>query len=130
VHRFKGHAVRKNVADCYGKQAIDASDGDAWDRLFELAAENICEDGGGLKPYWVFPGNYSVERHVPRLPLSREELQLAALQRSLAVYRMVFGQPRQDDLMAFLLDRLGEKKLQEIAGMLQINLSPGTANDT
>ncbi len=67
---------------------------------------------------------------MPRLPLSREELQLAALQRSLAVYRMVFGQPRQDDLMAFLLDRLGEKKLQEIAGMLQINLSPGTANDT
>ncbi|SVD98918.1 uncharacterized protein METZ01_LOCUS451772, partial [marine metagenome] len=57
VHRFKGHAVRKNVADCYGKQAVDASDGDAWDRLFELAAENICEDGGGLKPYWVFPGN-------------------------------------------------------------------------
>jgi len=88
-----------------------------------LQSDNDGADGG-LNPYWVFPGESSIERHVPRLPLSREELQLAALQRSLAIYRMVFGQPRQDDLMAFLLDRLGEEPLREIVGLLQIDLSP------
>ena len=53
-----------------------------------------------------------MERHVPALPLSREARQLEALKRSLAVYRMVFGQPRQDDLMAYLLDRLTPEQLR------------------
>ena len=66
------------------------------------------------------------ERHVPTLPLSREVPHLEALKRSLAVYRMVFGQPRQDDLMAYLLERLGEKHLRELAPTLQINLRPSS----
>ena len=43
---------------------------------------------------------------------------------SLAVYRMVFGQPRQDDLMAYLLDRLRDERLNELAPLLQIDLTP------
>jgi hypothetical protein len=37
---------------------------------------------------------------------------------------MVFGQPRQDDLMAFLLERLSQEKLAEIEPLLRIDLSP------
>jgi hypothetical protein len=36
------------------------------------------------------------------LPLSREHEQLRRLKRSLAVYRLTFGQPRQEDLLAWL----------------------------
>ena len=52
---------------------------------------------------------------------------MEALKRSLAVYRMVFGQPRQDDLMAYLLDQLGEDRLNELVSVLQVDLSPALA---
>ena len=54
----------------------------------------------------------------------RETVQLDALKRSLAVYRMVFEQPGQDDLMAYFLGRLGEELLRELAPALQIDLGP------
>ena len=60
----------------------------------------------------------------PALPLSRDANQLRALKQSLAVYRMVFGQPRQDDLMSFLLKRCSHETLQKIAPLLRIDLSP------
>ena len=77
-------------------------------------------------PFWLFPlpDGAHIERHVPALPLSRDANQLRALKRSLAVYRMVFGQPRQDDLMAFLLKHCTPDKLQEIKPLLRIDLSP------
>ena len=56
--------------------------------------------------------------------VSRETVQLDALKRSLAVYRMVFEQPGQDDLMAYFLGRLGEELLRELAPALQIDLGP------
>ncbi len=124
VHRYKGHAVRKNVVAKYGSQALADARGDVWERLFALAAEQDGHHGQGLVPYWLYPGETVIERHVPTLPLSREVVQLDSLKRSLAVYRMVFGQPRQDDLMAYLLDRLGDERLNELAPLLQIDLSP------
>jgi hypothetical protein len=124
VHRYKGHAVRKNIAATCGQDALAEPRGDVWERLFELAAARDGHDGQGLVPYWLYPGAAAIERHVPALPLSRETVQLDALKRSLAVYRMVFGQPRQDDLMAYLLDRLGEEPLRELAPKLQIDLGP------
>jgi hypothetical protein len=126
VHRYKGHAVRKNVARTFGAEALaDGSGGDVWSNLFEIAARHSSNDHG-LVPYWLFPlrdGAY-IERHVPALPLSRDAYQLEALRRSLAVYRMVFGQPRQDDLMAFLLERLSPDRLKELEPLLRIDLSP------
>jgi hypothetical protein len=124
VHRYKGHAVRKNVAARYGASVLAESGVDIWERLFEVAAERDGQDGHGLVPFWVFPGAAAIERHVPAFPLSRESRQIEALKRSLAVYRMVFGQPRQDDLMAFLLSEFSGEELQRVASELQIDLSP------
>ena len=56
-------------------------------------------------------GRRDHQRHVPALPLSREAKQLPALRNSLAVYRMVFGQPRQDDLVEFLLRQMPRETL-------------------
>ena len=39
--------------------------------------------------------------------MSREKNQKDALFRSLAVYRMVFGQPRQEDLINFISSQVG-----------------------
>lgn len=60
---------------------------------------------------------------MPALPLSREKEQLQNLKRSLALYRMVFGQPNQDDLLAFLRDRLSQVTAEDIL-RLRICLSP------
>ena len=125
VHRYKGHAVRKNVAAKYGTDVLGTDSNDVWRTLFETALER-SSNGGGLVPFWLFPlGNGAhIERHVPALPLSRDASQLEALKRSLAVYRMVFGQPRQDDLMAFLLERCSQETLEEVESLLRIDLSP------
>ena len=127
VHRYKGHAVRKNVATKQGDAVLADGSKDVWHALFEAARE-LSADAGGLVPYWLFPledGAY-IERHVPALPLSRDASQLEALKRSLAVYRMVFGQPRQDDLMTFLLERCSPETLKEIEPLLRIDLSPNS----
>lgn len=127
VHRYKGHAVRKNVATKHGDEVLASGSKDVWLALFEAARDQSAR-GGGLVPYWLFPltdGAY-IERHVPALPLSRDASQLEALKRSLAVYRMVFGQPRQDDLMTFLLERCSRERLEEIEPLLRIDLSAPT----
>ena len=130
VHRYKGHAVRKNVAATYGAAVLGGGSNDLWRALFE-AAQAGSSGGRGLVPYWLFPvaDGAHIERHVPALPLSWDASQLQALKRSLAVYRMVFGQPRQDDLVAFLLERVPSEKLEEIEPLLRIDLSARSAED-
>ncbi len=126
VHRYKGHAVRKNLARRYGGELLAMTvERDPWARLFELA----CAEPGrssDLIPFWVYPleGGSVIERHVPILPLSRESARLPALRRSLAVYRMVFGQPRQDDLTDYLIHHLDSKRLAEVSEEMRIDLTP------
>ena len=125
VHRYKGHAVRKNVAAKHGPSVRRAGSYDVWDALFDSASEQ-ASNADGIVPYWLFPlpDGANVERHVPLLPLSRDTAQFAALKRSLAVYRMVFGQPHQDDLMAFLVERFKPETLHSLEALLRIDLSP------
>jgi hypothetical protein len=44
--------------------------------------------------------------------------------RSLTVYRMVFGQNKQDDLVEFLLKSLSPEQIAKIAQVITINLEP------
>jgi len=107
VHRYKGHAVRKNVAAAYaGLAQLAWTDGqNLWDIIFDLANEDARERGlNELIPHWLAPGEYRVERRVPMLPYTREIEVFKRLKRQLAAYRVVFGQPRQEELLR-LLDR-------------------------
>lgn len=98
VHRFKCHAVRRNVATRHRGAAF--ADGDPWRHMFAAAPE----EEGGLRPTWVMPGEAAIERHALALPMSRDDERLAELVRLLGVYRMAFGQPRQEELLAVLRD--------------------------
>ena len=53
VHRYKGHAVRKNVARTHGDRLGSVGHGDLWARLFEIAAEETDDRYGGMVPYCV-----------------------------------------------------------------------------
>ena len=124
VHRYKGHAVRRNVAALHGKNALEAwqPGDDLWRRIFELADRQARDAGeSDLVPFWIASGNCRVERRVPLLPYAKEVEAFRRLKRQLAAYRVVFGQPRQEELIV-LLDRakLSTGQIQD----LTIDLSP------
>lgn len=126
VHRYKGHAVRKNLARKYGLSEVEDISGDPWAQLFDAGKRDRPTGTSDIVPYWIYPlkDGAKIERHVPALPLSRDEARLTALRRSLAAYRMVFGQARQEDLLAYLLARLPDEEASRVADELRIDLEP------
>ena len=126
VHRYKGHAVRKNIASQYGHHAMKSHDKDPWRGMLEAGRKARRKGENDLVPYWIYPidGGARIERYVPSLPLTRDRQLIQALRRSLAVYRLVFGQPRQDDLVEYLIKHVPKDRLDELVGRLKINLSP------
>lgn len=114
VSRYKGHAVRKNIAGRFGLDSPrplempEESVYDPWDVLFSLASKKYEENQkqNELVPFWVFenelPESAKIERHVPLPPFSRDIGKLERLEKHLALYRLVFGQPCQEDLLKSL----------------------------
>lgn len=102
VHRYKGHAIRKNVAAVHGAAALEGTMDDPWEAIFAAAEAAEPPQSSGIRPYWVFEGAASIERYVPAMPLSRETQQYRRLKRTLGAYRSVMGQPRQDDLIQLM----------------------------
>jgi hypothetical protein len=133
VHRYKGHAVRRNIAATLGASAFvdGVPDGaDPWDELFAQAAATGRDADGEMVPYWVFhQGPAKIERHVPVLPFSKEAVTLPRLRKTLAAYRLAFGQPRQEELIEFLGTDRSDSDLLLLASRLRIDLSPPEIGD-
>ncbi|WP_201451818.1 hypothetical protein [Rhodovarius lipocyclicus] len=125
VHRFKGHAVRLNLAERQASvvRGSGKSPDDPWKLMFERARSEASIDSD-IIPYWIYEGSVRIERRVPMLPFSREVARLAWLKRSLTVYRLAFGQPRQDDLLNYLQNLAGEDMEASLLSDLQIRLEP------
>ena len=129
VNRFKGHAVRLNLAERQGGavRGCGQAPDDPWKLMFERARSQAAVDTD-LIPYWIYEGSVRVERRVPMLPFSREVTRLAWLKRSLTVYRLAFGQPRQDDLLDYLQTLAGHGMDASQLLDLQIRLEPELRN--
>jgi hypothetical protein len=108
VHRYKGHAVRLNVARFLGLAGLArvaepwsaAVDTDPWKRLFAIAARHDVDND--LSPCWLFEQGENptkIRRIVPFLNHSREAEGWPKLRARLATYRLVIGLPRQEDLL-------------------------------
>jgi hypothetical protein len=125
VHRYKGHAIRKNVAERHREAAFKRGVRDPWRTMFEEAVRHSRgKRPRDIEPFWIYEGSARIERHVPLLPLSRETERLRQLRRSLAAYRLVFGQPRQEDLVAYLEEMMSPEELGQIVDQLRIDLTP------
>lgn len=127
VHRYKGHAIRRNLAGKYGLSALVGNMGfmkDPWELLFQRAVRDRGKEKNDLVPFWIFEGVHKIRRNIPSLPLSREVQQLDYLRRALVSYRMVFGQPRQEDLLDSLECQIGEEVDLEELAKYRIDLSP------
>ena len=105
VDRFKGHAVRRNVAARFREKALVPGTRDPWGALFQAALAAREPSASDLKPYWVFPGEVHIERYILGYPLSRDSIRWEHLQEALALYRLAFGQPRQEDMIGVLARR-------------------------
>ncbi|MDN4477305.1 helicase-related protein [Demequina sp. SYSU T00039] len=116
VHRYKGHAVRKNVAAAHASAALDDLSDDPWSAVFAAAVESRSGADSEVTPFWVYPrdGGAAIERYVPAQPLSRELQHYRRLLRTVVTYRQLLGQPRQDDLL---------RAVGESASWMQIDLS-------
>ncbi len=108
VHRYKGHAVRKNVARAFADGGAWQPGAEIWTGLFRTAG---LPSGSELEPFWLCDGETAVERRVPSLSYSRELERLRRLRRDLVAYRLVFGQPRQQELLASLADRASDREV-------------------
>jgi hypothetical protein len=130
IHRYKGYVIRKNVAARY-RDWIFKNDNniksDLWKQLFEQAAADRKEEMNDLEPFWIFENeegkNYAIERHIPCYPMSRESSHLDQLKKSLAVYRMAFGQARQEDLVDFIEENLSDCYIDKLMDY-RIDLAP------
>jgi Helicase conserved C-terminal domain len=123
VHRFKGHAVRKNVGAKHRADALRSRDPDAWRAAFAAAELARGPDMNELWPWWTYPGSSKIERWIPSFPLSRDQEREVRLQRQRALYRLAFGQPRQEDLLS-ILDQQGYAENDQRLADLRIDLRP------
>lgn len=134
VHRYKGHAVRKNAAAAvpFGTFAGGLEElEDVWRKIFDLCTQMRHESHNDLVPFWISDetkglNKYRICRHIPNILMSKENSRVEALRKSLITYRMVLGQPRQEDLLKYLEQRAGgdEAFLEELM-KYRIDLSPG-----
>jgi hypothetical protein len=125
VHRFKGHAIRLNIAHRQAAvvQGSGAVPDDPWKAMFDAARAEATTDSD-IIPYWIYEGPVKVERRVPMLPFSREMRRLEWLKRSLTIYRLAFGQPRQEDLLNYLHGIVADQASAHNLAELQIRLDP------
>mgnify|MGYP007107503561 CR=1 FL=1 len=76
-------------------------------------------------PFWhVEADRYQIERIIPFYPFSRDRARLSTLLKTLALYRLAFGQPRQAELVEHLLTNVSKARITEIRDRLMIDLSP------
>ena len=90
--------------------------------LYEPDDKRITLSPDQSWPSLVHPAK--IERHVPALPFSREAATLPTLRKTLAAYRLAFGQPRQEDFVEFLGTHHSDSKLMQLTDQLHIDLSP------
>jgi hypothetical protein len=129
INRYKGLVIRQEIARKYGSKLTTGSGSDdPWDALFALAdrTERVQRGKCELVPYWfVDADHFKIERIIPLYPFSRDHGKLAAILKTLAIYRLAFGQPRQVELIEHLLQKdFSPEEIANIRQKLMIDLSP------
>lgn len=123
INRFKGLVIRQNVARKY--RDITYSQ-DIWQELFEEARMREKGNESDLIPFWhIDPeeNGYKIERIVPMYPLSADNVKYDRLMKLLNYYRITLGQPRQEELLEYLLQNVVEDEIDMLKELF-VNLSP------
>jgi hypothetical protein len=127
VDRYGGHAVRRNIAHRHGPEILRSPDPDPWRAAYQIASDETATYGE-FAPHWVYQGPACIERHVAPYPLSVDLTRLSRIKEDLALYRLTFGQPRQEDMLELLRHR-GVANQPGTVQELGLNLAPMTVPD-
>ncbi|WP_051441513.1 helicase-related protein [Arthrobacter sp. H14] len=115
VHRYLGHAVRKNIAEKYASGVFGSEATNPWASLLkaaeEGAAESATERANEFAPHWIHRGKHKIQRRLLDHPLSRDVPRTNHMLSGLAKYRLTLGQARQDDLQGLIKDDVNVKPL-------------------
>ena len=122
IDRFAGHAVRRNIAHRHSKEILGSHDPNPWHAAYDIAVDET-ETYGEFAPQWVYPGPARIERHLAPYPLSVDLARLSRVKEDLALYRLTFGQPRQEDMLDLLRHR-GVADQPARVRELGLNLAP------
>lgn len=122
VDRYDGHAVRLNIAEWHGEEILASADFDPWDAAYRIAGERADATLGAFAPHWVYRGSATIERHISPFALSTDLRRLAQIKKDVALYRLTFGQPRQEDMLELLKQRYAEAGESDLT-RLRLDLS-------
>lgn len=134
LNRYKGYVIRKKIAESVShKEFVNSVDNPignsigAWGKLFDTTESKYEDDLSGMKPFWYLDeGETKIERFVPIHDLSKDQKKFRTLMKTLGLYRLTFGQPRQEELIdAIDGSNLTSEELAFIQNELLIDLSPG-----
>ena len=123
INRFECLAIRQNIAKRYSDIRFNK---DVWNEMFKKAcSEEKTANGSDLIPFWGMKSTedmVKIERIVPMYPFSRDQNTYERLIKILSLYRLALGQPRQEELLEYLIkgDILSDDEINQ----LFINLSP------
>lgn len=124
VNRYKSLVVRQRIAENYTPDFGNKAD--VWEQLFEQAANGDANKTSDLEPYWFTPnGTAQIERIVPTYPMSKEVAKYAEVKKILVLYRLAFGQPRQQELLeSFTACDIESEEFNRVKESLIIDLAP------
>jgi len=124
INRYKGLVIRNKVKNLITKDfnLIEP----LWSQVFDQMEEICSEDRSGIEPFWYLEhGDSSIERFVPIHRLSKDKEKYDSLKRTLALYRLTFGQPRQEELVeALKSENLDPEEMNQLVESMILNLSP------
>lgn len=145
INRRDCLAVRESIARDWPiaglADALRMPNVNPWTVVFERLAAHDDEQRykHGLYPHWIYEcrnpeATVRIQRHVAFFATSRDVQKYARLKTGLALYRLVFGQANQEDLLNDLKKRLDqlspenrERSMRRLAGYM-LSLSPIGAN--
>ncbi len=129
INRFKSLVIRQELAHKYGPRlGSEPKNREIWEDIFKIAQKEEQTSKGKceLVPYWhVDTEKVKIERIIPMYPFSRDQGKLDTILKTLALYRLAFGQPRQVELIEHLLAKdFTPEEIESIRKNLLIDLSP------
>lgn len=142
VNRRGCLSVRQSIANDWAledvaRSAVDESARNPWMSVFDAIdrSDDVQKYKHGLFPHWVYEcrdraNTVRIQRHVPFFTTSRDAAKYERLKTGLALYRLVFGQSNQEDLLdtlqrqsATLEPASREAHLKRLSSYM-LNLSP------
>ncbi len=119
VNRFRGLVIRQRIANKY-KHQLTFNTNNPWDEIFEWSKENrgTADFKCDIIPNWIFNDKSKravcIERVVPLIQYSHDIQKYESMLHVLGLYRLAFGQPRQEELISALNCDLTREQVNKI----------------